>query len=353
MKRHLSKRNKRLITGLTLLAIAVAFLCVYEFVLRKRGVQPFKPSLHNVIYEPEFIYAPSHRLGYKLKPGSFTFMMCNLDSMVFQPTHDSNAHRITRPSGNGQKPDRSSVVMVFGGSLTYGFGVADSLTYPYLLQQTFPNVDVQNRAVPGYAGVHAIIMLQMVIEEGNIPSVALLNYSHYQDETNTLPRKSRESITRFSNVDNAQFMGRSNFPYAAFNEEGDLEIDHIPFGSFYTEWPLRRNLAFVNFLEMKYNEIEHGFYDHHGLTQAVIMAIKNLCTEHGIKLVVVGISEADLTRKMLEFCTNNAILNVDISMNLYDNEELMIHPRDGHPNAKAHGIYAKRMSAFLKKEGKL
>ena len=52
---------------------------------------------------------------------------------------------------------------------------------------------------------------------------------------------------------------------------------------------------------------------------------------------------------MKDFCTRNNIPAVDISID-YTNPGYLNLPYDGHPNAKAHAIYAQKMHEYLTEE---
>ncbi|MFH1319485.1 MAG: hypothetical protein ABII90_02375 [Bacteroidota bacterium] len=353
MQKKFSYRKKTYIKVVILLSFIILFCVIYEVALRIKGIQPFQPKIHNIIYEPEFIFAPSSTLGYTLKPGKFKFTMCDLDSLTFNPVHNNDSLRITRALQSEKKYISKEKVYIYGASFTYGFGIEDSLTYPYLLQKAYPHLNFVNFSVPGYGTIHALLLLKRAVMYNEIPSVVVINYSFYHDDTNTLPRKTRETILRFSNMLNENFIKKSSFPYADIDHGGKLMIDYIPCGSFYTEWLLRRYSAFINFLEMKYNETEGKFYDNHMVSKKIINEIHKLCLKNNITLVVAGINNADLTREMLAYCDTLGILNSDISVDLSAESKFRLHPKDGHPNAPAHAEFANKYIKFFRENSLL
>ena len=326
----------------------IVFLVLCEVILRVRGVTPFVPRLHRVIYEPSFIFSPHSNLGYTLKSGEFRFTLLALDSLTFHPMHNPDFTRATSSKYPGASTDERSSIGIFGASFTYGVGVEDSITYPWLLQNGLDDYEVINYGVPGYGPIHALLLLKDLIIKGEMPSVVILAYSYYHDNTNTLPRRSRETIARFSNLDNNEFIEKSKVPYCQMEEDGGLIIKHLKYDSFYTEWPFRRQSALVNMMEMKYNEVEEETHNGHEISKTLILKIADLCRKNGSELLIVGITGHDLTRELLTFCSENDIKNADISVDLDEGSKYRIHPDDSHPNGKAHMLYAERILKILR-----
>ncbi|HIA37017.1 MAG TPA: hypothetical protein EYN89_09900 [Flavobacteriales bacterium] len=320
------------------------FLSVYELVLRVKGVVPFTPKLHSVKYEPEFIFSPSLKYGYTLKPGKYNFILPLLDSLVFKPTHSNDSTRIAQPLDNIKN---KSALAIFGASYTYGFGVNDSTTFSWLLQKKCPDIDIINYGVPGYGPIHAYLKLKSLIAQNTIPKAVILGYSFYHDNTNTLPRKSRETIIRFSNILNKGFIENATAPYIDAKQEGQIKVHYRPYDSFYTEWPLRRYSALVNYLENTYNNWDERRSESQKASKKIISEIKRICDKIHAPFIVAGISDHQETKEMLLYCKSQDIQNVDISLNLNKNSIYRLHEKDGHPNAFAHRNYAKRLHAYL------
>jgi len=327
-----------------LVLIILFFLSVYELVLRVKGVVPFTPKLHSVKYEPEFIFSPSMKYGYTLKPGKYNFILPLLDSLVFKPTHSIDSTRISQPL---DAIKNKGSLALFGASYTYGFGVEDSATFSWLLQKNSPGINIINYGVPGYGPIHAYLKLKSLIDQRKIPELVVLNYSFYHDNTNTLPRKSRETIIRFSNIFNKEFTENAMAPYINAEQEGQIKVHYRPYDSFYTEWPLRRYSALVSFLDSKYNSWDEARYKSQKATKKIISEIKKLCDKAHIPFVVAGISDHQETKKILSYCKSQNIQYVDISLDLSKNSIYRLHEKDGHPNSLAHHYYAKRLQTYL------
>ncbi len=326
--------------------ILIIFVLLAEGILRLRGEKPYVSQVLHVTFEPSFIFTPSNTYGYSLKPGIFRFTLGELDNLSFLPTHTIDSTRATSEdlSSNDHRP----FICLFGASYTYGVGVEDSLTFGWRMQKNRPDLKVINYGVPGYGPIHAYLRLRSLIRKNNRPAFVILNYSFFHDNTNTLPRISRESIVRFSNLDNKEFIAKSNVPY--FETDGDsLLLKYIRYDSFYSEWPLRRSSALVNFLEVKYNQMDEKAHNSHTVSKGVILKIAKLCKENNISFAVAAITNHQLTQEMLTFCSENNILNLDISVNLERGSKYRIHESDSHPNGAAHLVYAERLLDLLRR----
>jgi len=332
------------------LGIIILFLFSYEIVLRARGLMPFVSQVYQVTYEPSFVFVPHKNLGYTLAPGKFKFTLNYLDSLAFHPQHTENFTRATHADNLPDSLRNQATIVVFGASYTYGQGVEDSMTYPWLLQEKLENYNMVNYGVPGYGPIHALLILQGLAEKGEMPSLVILAYSYYHDNTNTLPRKSRESITRFSNMNNREFIEHSSAPYCTINEEGNLVINHIRYDSFYSEWPLRQHSSVVNLLEIKYNEWELKQHESQRVSKHIIERIKALCDEKKATFLVAGITGHEDTKAVLSHCEKQGIRTVNIALDLTENQQLRIHPDDPHPNSLAHNHYARTLLRYVLKE---
>ncbi len=74
-------------------------------------------------------------------------------------THTADGRRITSPAQE-EKPDGRDQVVVVGDSLTYGYGLSDEETWPWLLQERLPCSRVLNYGAPGYGTYQCLLMLE-------------------------------------------------------------------------------------------------------------------------------------------------------------------------------------------------
>ena len=343
MEAEVSK-PKRFLIGITLFFIYfTVLLLIGELVLRFRGDRPFEPRIPNVLYNPEFVFKADGELGYALKPGSIIITLCDLDSLSFTVTHNNFFGRTTSAV---VKKTPFSDILILGGSFAYGMGMEDDATFPYLLQQRYPDLSIINLSTPGHGQVHSLIKLQQAVKAGNIPKLAIVTYSHYHDHTNTWARISRQSIIMHEkHLDNPEIKG-AMVPYGRLNKQGELVLDLWPLTS-YTEWPLRRYSALINGMENMYNAYDAERCQSHEVTKRTLDEIALLCDKHSITLLVVGIHNALETLDMLEYCDENSIDRLDISVDLNRGSQYRLHKHDAHPNPEANLHYASKLEEWI------
>lgn len=321
-----------------LLCSSVLFACLLgEGVLRSMGYQPFRVYDLGITFDPSPFAVPDPQLGYMTYPGKFNVTFKN--GFNWSATHGPDSYRITGPPAPLDDPRPE--LFVYGCSVAYGYGVADAETFPYVLQTRLPGVRVKNYAVPGFAQTQAYLQLKRAIELGEVPKYVVLTYAAFHDIRNTLCRERRKAVYPYNKQTSLDHI---TYPVAYYTGPNSFEIRHETFR--YTEWPLMRYSALVHLLETRFDEAEVGWKQSHEVSKILIKAIRALCLEHGIRLIVAGIQDDALTREMLAFCAGEGIENVDLSFDQNDSS-YTLKPFDPHPNARGHAHFAERLSAYF------
>ena len=126
-------------------------------------------------------------LGYSHIAGKFTVTLG--DGYSFKVTHLPNTLRITHPLNTyGQEDLQKEEIWIFGCSFTHGWSLNDQETYPWFIQQRFPEYEVINFGVSGYGTIHSLIQLNEALEKGRRPKIAVLTYGSLHDERNVFLR---------------------------------------------------------------------------------------------------------------------------------------------------------------------
>ena len=330
-------RKKRRAFGL-ILVLLVPTICfgVGEVVARIAGLKPWDPTvgrLNSDIRPGGTLFAPHPKLGYALLPGQFTVKQSKITWTVTQP---SALHRVVRPAGAA--PEGRDAIWFFGDSVTYGWGLDDDVTYPWLIQQKHPELEVVNFAVGGYSTLQSLIELEETLAAGEKPPrVAVIAYASFHDGRNARLRGNRKSWIYYV----AQY---PEFP-AAQLEEGKLKYGMVKLE--YTPWPLEEHSALVNFLEEKSNEIQVITSGAQRVSQAIVLRFSELCKQHGIELVFAGIYRDARTVSMMQWAEAQGIRALDISVDPTNTENIL--PGDGHPGPKANVEFASKLEPILPK----
>jgi hypothetical protein len=312
-----------------------------ELTLRWLGYQPWQVKGIKIAVEPGGKFFTKHpRLGYIHLPGEFKVTLP--DGYGFKVTHLPNTLRITHPLDTYGVGPQKDELWIFGCSFTHGWTLNDDETYPWLLQQQLPEVEVVNFGVSGYGTLQSFIQFQEALAARPKPSLVIIAYASFHDQRNTLLRLRSKQIVPWNKF------GPIVQPYATIDENGILNYAMAEMS--YREFPLMRTSALMNFIETTYDyKVEDAFYNSHTVTQAIIKEFHQLAKEQGIELVVVGLLPDRLTSNTLAYSARQGITTADISVDLsirpYRN-----WPHDPHPSPAANQQYAQKLGTFLSSE---
>ena len=333
-----SKLNIVLAYFLFLILLLALFAASAEIILRKMGERPFVVRYPEIVTEPEGRYIIEHdSLGYTNRPGEYKITLPT--SYSFTVTHLENNLRATQPVseyGNGNEKDE---IWIFGCSFTYGWSLSDEETFPWLLQQKFPQYEIRNFGVIGFGSVHALIQLQEALKIQKKPKIAVLVYASFHNERNTILRSRKKQLVPYNKG------GTIIQPYARFDGDGKLKYEMTRVD--YREFPFMRHSALIHYIEKKYNLYEDLFYHSREVTMAIIDEFAALAEENGVTLIMAGITRDDATAEMLEFANGKGVRTVDISVDP-EVKEYTNKPHDPHPSAVANINYSERLEPFLK-----
>jgi hypothetical protein len=338
----LSTKNPRELANrlspLIISALIILSLTLAEVILRIKGGEPWQISPVDIIVEPGGTFTRKHAtLGYTHLPGVFTVTLCRT-SYSFTVTHLRNTLRVTHPISSYERDSSKKEIWIFGGSFTHGWSVNDEETFPWLVQEKFPNYEIVNFGVSGYGTIHSLIQLQEALRKKNKPELAVLTYASFHDRRNIFSRSRRKEIAPWNKL------GPLSHPYARIDRQGTLRFCASKMS--YIEFPLMRYSTLMHQVENLYNEMEEYYFHGHEVSKVLIKEFSQVCARNGIKLVVAGIISDPLTLDMLEYCKREGILAVDISIEL--NHKTLNYPHDGHPSPLGQKKYAQKVISFLK-----
>jgi hypothetical protein len=309
-----------------------------EVLARLTGHHPWVIKQVDIRVEPGGKFYQTHpTLGYRHLPGEFRVTLNG--AYVFKATNLANTLRITHPLATYPAPDAKKEIWIFGDSVTYGWSVNDEETFPWLVQEKFPDYEVVNFGVQGYSTLHSLIQLREALQNGKKPGLVILNYASWDDVRNTFIRSRRKMLSI------ASYLGPVNQPYARLNNDGKLNI--FMDAETYREFPLMRYSAFVHALEESYDGYEGRHAHSHEVTKAIVREISELCRANGIELVVAGLTSDPTTSDMLLYCQREGIRTTSIWVDLSIKENNNL-PYDSHPSALAHKQYSEKLKAFLR-----
>ena len=334
----LTNRERAAIRITLLLILAGLVFALGEISVRLQGRKPWVArTVRGMTIEPGgklFMRHPT--LGFTHIPG--VFKVTFPDGYTYRATHLENGLRVTRPDAG--TPSGKPGIWVFGCSFTYGMGLNDTETFPWLLQERFSDYEVVNFAQCGYGTVQALIQLSEAIAARGIPRVAVLTYASFHDERNTLLRHWRKAFFYYNTL------GPLQQPYARLAKNGRLRIQLS--SAAYRPFPFMRYSALIHCIEEKYDLLMERYVIHsHEVTKALIKEFARECASRKVSLVVAGIYRSPETADVLEFCHREGIPAIDIAVDYASDSRYNLLPHDVHPNIAAHRAYAEHLATYL------
>jgi hypothetical protein len=333
-----------------LAVLGLLLLGAGEMVVRGKGYEPWRPQdqgVGRIQVNPGGRFYQTHPvLGYSHIPGTFDVAIARPpdgprttgqpQTWHFKVTHLPNTLRITRPLETYSRPAPTEDMWIFGCSFTHGWSINDDETYPWLLQQRFPEYNVVNFGVSGYGTIHSLLQFREALKT-KTPKIAVLAYAWFHDERNVFARNRQKLVVPYN------ALGPLLQPYARFDDAGRLQYGMAR--AAYAPFPLMKFLALSHFLESRYNGREMARLRAREVSQALILETAKLAREHGVKFAVATIDG----RPMQDFYSANGIPHVNIGVDLgkpgNSNE-----PFDFHPSALANRHFAETLGAFLAHE---
>lgn len=274
-------------------------------------------------------------LGIGLVPGDFSITLNHL--LTFNAKHESSGRRFIS--------DRSSEdsIALFGCSFTYGYGVNDDQTFAFLIEKELNEYKVVNHAVPGYGTSQAVIQLRKLLNSGSRPKIAVLVFSSFHPERNTMALSYRKALQIGfvrSNQENSNALRRAKFPYRTV----DMRDLWVEWSDMYANWPGREYSALVNSLQSSF---EKDISEEHQLrvTETLLLEFVEQCEKHNVHPVIVNLDDRKFTEHYPE-CTNLETDLIHVKFNFND-AKLTNKPIDNHPNPKGHQFIAERILDYF------
>ncbi len=325
--------------------VILLMLVVSEIVLRMLGYTPYKPIDNKIQSNPHMCLISDCIMGIRLNPGSFDVTIN--DKLKHHVTHTDVGTRIT---GEHDRLKDTSLVRIdfYGCSFTYGMGVNNPETYPYLLQETFRQLDLRNYGVPGYGQVQMLLQLENSIKTENKPDYLILNYLSFHNERNAMNSHYRlkikmghENLTRRNLAISSDFV----YPFAEIVDTMPF-VKHVDTKTIYDHFPFRKVFTIVNLLQNAYDNLSINSNKEVFITQALIGRINELCQDNNIKMIVTYMEDDVHVRKVISYCSSRGIalwpIIIDLSEPQFTNQ-----PLDRHPSPIAHAVFAEMLTPLL------
>ncbi|MCP4441370.1 MAG: hypothetical protein GY810_20885 [Aureispira sp.] len=313
-----------------------------ELVLRLLQYAPFQYHPYSVVAEPTPCLVADSIYGFALSNGKHQVRIN--DSLIYNCTHTLDSARITSLSPTINK--ELTTVHIHGCSFTFGMGVNDEDSYPFLLQSLLDTiVTISNQAVPGHGTIQSLLKLREQEKQGTLPNLVVLNYASFHDERNVLSSTYRQSLALgFANNENKKEAYKAcKFPYVELNEDKkDFQVNYCAWADLYQNWILRTYSSTVNFLQTSLERNAYPEEDNQLATKLIIKEIQEICLRNETQFLLVGILTNDKTTEMVSYFQKLGIQTLMMDIDLTD-EHYNNMPYDSHPNRLAHKLFAQKV----------
>ncbi|MBI3555887.1 MAG: hypothetical protein HY074_06470 [Deltaproteobacteria bacterium] len=332
--------KRKVFSVLVILGISTAAaLIAGEWYCRAKGLLPYSSHEISIRVEPGGSFIGPHPiLGYANLPGAFR--ITHPTGYTWKGVQDGEGHRVTRPQAGSTKGHKDEL-WIFGCSLTYGWTLNDSETFPWLLQERFPAYDVTNFGVAGYGTLHSLLQLRGALATGRRPKAVVLGFMAGHISRNTFSRTRRKMVKPYSDA-----WGSMIQPFAKRDSSGNLRVEMAKY--VYEGLPFVTESALMNFLDDKLNEWDEDRPEHWQVTKGILDEIASTCEQRGIPLVLADLSPFS-DRFSKEWAANHPLVTLAwMGVNFQDpvfNNQKLAH--DGHPNAAANRLYSQKLGSAL------
>lgn len=311
-------------------------MVLLEGVLRLTRELPWHPDLVPFRVEPGGkLYEDDPELGYRLKSGHFTVFMA--DGLPVESTHWSGPERATAPRA---KESSNPEIWIFGCSYTYGWSVQDSETFPWLVQEAFPEMRIRNFGVPGYGDLQGLIKMRKELAKRNRPEAVVLVYASFHDERNAGLRRWQKTLIRPTN----RSLGPQDQPMARLDAGGNLRINPKP--EKFWEIPGMRRFSIPHSIEKRWAKIEANTIPLTEISRQIIAQMGKEAEFAGADFFLAGIEPDGKTQAMLADWSRQGGMTVDLSVDL-EQPGMRNTPHDSHPGPNAHRIFAEKLIQAL------
>lgn len=174
------------------------------------------------------LFIPDPRLGYVMNPGDYNIL----------EDFDHHKHmfhlQVTADGGRATSyvPVKAAHRLFFtGDSSTFGWGLNDDQTIPWLLQSRMPNDQVLNLSLNSYSTVQALLQLSAVKPKLGPDDTVILLYHPVTTDFNVSALQRLEDLRvgyELQLGDLTQMMAMK-IPYGALDASGELRVRRIPF----------------------------------------------------------------------------------------------------------------------------
>ena len=316
----------------------------YEIYLRSVNYLPLSPQTRASILSFPQAYHFNPVLGWDLTPGTQSFAPVSPQAHATRARLLASGERATSPVAASPSAKLAPQVIFLGDSFTFGDGLNDQETYPWVLQLKAPQLAVHNFAVPGYGTCQVYLKLKELLRSAQVPVGAKIIYGFSEfHETRNIP--DRLTAWHFSTVSST---GEYFAPSCRLNSNGELEVSAPQSYKVQTPWlsgylSLGRRLMHAYFV---LRDLEtHS--SRRPISLALLKGLNQTAQDQGAELIVFLQRFSPAAKvEYLKFLDTSGISFIDGDHPLQLSPEMQI-AGDGHPNAEMNKYWGELLAREL------
>jgi hypothetical protein len=322
--------NRPIVVLAVLATWILAAFVVAEGVPRLLGRRPWR-YVENPQHEPA-LQEPDAVLGWVSKPGHYVLPPHLSGGPAREVTILPDHSRTTGASGGAER------VVLVGCSVTNGYGLSDTDTFAWKLQQSHPELRIVNFGTAAYGTFQSLLRMGRVLDETPRPSLVLYGFITQHEARNVATYDWLRGLALNSK------RGHVAPPYVTLSGSDTLER-HPP--EAFSIWPLADRLVTVRIAEDAYMHLLTYRREAQGVeaTKRLISEMANLARRRSTAFAVVFLLAQDGKKEeYLGYFRRRRIAVLDCVQPLTEGNR---SPGEGHPNAKLNSVWAQCVSEKL------
>lgn len=324
-------------TSTIALAILISLFAA-ELLLRIEGYQPYQRADIVPLTHCSQLATPHQRLGFIYNPGHH---VCQLNGLPFSATIGPDSFRVASYLAPVHRPH----IGLYGCSVTWGQGLDDTATMAWKLQQLMPDASIHNYGIGAGSNVQSLVLLQQQIQSGRPPGIVVVNYASFQNMRNAMTRAWR-TVWRQMLTGSTPHKGNGKIPFARLSNRS-LDIHYYTYSDIYhTQYIGSSHSALINLINNAFESAKDRSIDDEAVSLAVLKKMNEMCENHHIRLIIIGLYTDKQTQKVINACHRQGMEAYQFSTDLRQSEYTLC-PIDNHPNGKANTLLAQHIYHIL------
>ncbi|MEZ4319889.1 MAG: hypothetical protein R3F61_20430 [Myxococcota bacterium] len=309
------------------LVATVVTLALCEGALRLAGYGPWAPF--ETFEGLPRMSDPHASLGWVNRPGRHTV---ELGGRTVTVTVDERGDRATPPSGGPRS------VGLYGGSYLFGFGLDDTEVVSTHLAAARPDLTVRNHAVPGYGTLQSVTALEERVRSsgGCGEDVVVYGLTELHDGRNVAAWSWLHALER-----SARDQGWTVVPTAQWDGERLVVGEPVT----YRHWSASERSAIVNRAEHARNALHDRFLRTKAETTVqLVLRFREIVEVCGGAFRVALLDAPTRSAVYLRRFAEEGVDVIDLRHPHFPEWSI---PGDGHPDARVHADWARRLAEVL------